>query len=114
MLRWKEEVMLLTEELRRMQHYAVWKAEWWMARRVGLEGGHLLESVSPELREGLNAYAWQQTKFQEGSAMKVRERWERLGLHARKVLDRIPNLSTLYLELEDEEEISCSEAEQFM
>ncbi|THU75491.1 hypothetical protein K435DRAFT_814289 [Dendrothele bispora CBS 962.96] len=116
MFRWKEEVMLLTEELRRMQHYAIWKAEWWMERRVGLNGGHILETISPELREGLDAYAWQQTSFQHGSALKIRERWGQLNEHAQKVIDRIPNLPTIYLELEDEEEDTSAsrDAEQSM
>ncbi|THU93967.1 hypothetical protein K435DRAFT_669246, partial [Dendrothele bispora CBS 962.96] len=101
MLRWQEEVLLLTEELRRMHHYAIWKAEWWMKRRVDQEKMLKREDVSAELAEGLDAYAWQQTQFQVDEGLKIRERWGNLTEHARKVLDRIPDLPTLYLELED-------------
>ncbi|KAK7437564.1 hypothetical protein VKT23_018462 [Stygiomarasmius scandens] len=115
MLRWKEEVLLLTEELRRMQHYAIWKGEWWMARRVSLEGSYKVENVSAALQEGLDAYAWQQTQFQTDEAMKIRERWDGLSEHARKVLERIPDLSTIFVELEDEDTTTMGrEAEQAM
>ncbi|THU86912.1 hypothetical protein K435DRAFT_593756, partial [Dendrothele bispora CBS 962.96] len=30
MLRWREEVLLLNEELGRMSDYAMWKSEWWL------------------------------------------------------------------------------------
>ncbi|THU86101.1 hypothetical protein K435DRAFT_868604 [Dendrothele bispora CBS 962.96] len=37
-LRWREEVMLLSEELVRMSRYFVWKSQWWEKRMVGQEG----------------------------------------------------------------------------
>ncbi|THU94599.1 hypothetical protein K435DRAFT_668134, partial [Dendrothele bispora CBS 962.96] len=99
MLRWKEEVLLLTEELRRMSHYAVWKAEWWLEKMVGKE--NIRDDVSAEFEEGLNAYSWQQAKFQEERAVRIRDRWNQLGAHAKAVVDRIPTLPTLYIDFED-------------
>ncbi|THU78898.1 hypothetical protein K435DRAFT_876133 [Dendrothele bispora CBS 962.96] len=107
--------MLLTEELHRMQRFALWKGEWWMDRQVGLEDGYNVDEVSAEMREGLNAYAFQQAQFQVDEAVRIRERWDELSEHAQKVLERVPNLSTIMVELEDEDTNAIGqEAEQSM
>ncbi|THU75239.1 hypothetical protein K435DRAFT_881281 [Dendrothele bispora CBS 962.96] len=54
-----------------------------------------------EFEEGLNAYSWQQAKFQEERAVRIRDRWNQLGAHAKAVVDRIPTLPTLYIDFED-------------
>ncbi|THU98713.1 hypothetical protein K435DRAFT_562307, partial [Dendrothele bispora CBS 962.96] len=84
MLRWKEEVLLLTEELGRVSEYAMWKSEWWMKRFVGLEG--MKSGVDLDLAEGLNSYVWQQAEFQSQTAELTLGKWEQLRKHATSVL----------------------------
>ncbi|KAF5335445.1 hypothetical protein D9758_017825 [Tetrapyrgos nigripes] len=107
--RWREELMLLTDELRRMVDYSIWKGEWWMKRVVGQEG--MKTSVSAELAEGLNAYAWQQVKYQEERAVQVTDRWYKLRTHADKVLNRIQALPTLFLDFGEDDTDIIKEAE---
>ncbi|KAF5349390.1 hypothetical protein D9758_015531 [Tetrapyrgos nigripes] len=114
MLRWKEEVLLLTEEIKRMHDFALWKGEWWLKRRVGEGEGLCSVNLSAELAEGLDAYAWQQTQFQVDGALKVQARWNELAEHAKKVVARIRNLPTISLELDVDEMISAAQAEQDM
>ncbi|KAJ7194745.1 hypothetical protein GGX14DRAFT_537360 [Mycena pura] len=52
--RWREELILLDEEMRRVLQFCQWKAAWWDARR------YARRDVSPELAEGLCAYATEQ------------------------------------------------------
>ncbi len=53
-LRWKEEKVLLLEEMRCVVMFLRWKATWWM------EHVDLRASTSIEVRMGLNAYAYKQ------------------------------------------------------
>ncbi len=53
-MRWKEEKVLLLEEMRRVVMFLRWKATWWM------EHVDLRASTSIEVRMGLNAYAYKQ------------------------------------------------------
>lgn len=106
-LRWKEEVLLLCEELRRIKAFSQWKANWWrdqVNRRDGL---------SVELQEGLRAYALQHAKFEDDRAALVGARWDYVVEHAKGIRPDIPNLKTLFEEVldigrsytEEEEEI---------
>ncbi|KAJ7181393.1 hypothetical protein C8R43DRAFT_1083776 [Mycena crocata] len=52
--RWREELILLDEEMRRVLVFCEWKAEWWRVRRTSRKG------VGEELAEGLRAYALEQ------------------------------------------------------
>ena len=51
MLRWREEIVLLTEEMRRVVVFNRWKAGWW-DRRVGAR-----LNVGDDIAEGLTAIA---------------------------------------------------------
>ncbi|THU93770.1 hypothetical protein K435DRAFT_799447 [Dendrothele bispora CBS 962.96] len=101
--RWREEVLLLTEELGRMTDYALWKAEWWFQRFVGKEGMKGAD-IDPDLAEGLNSYAWQQANFQSQAAEQTLDKWGELTKHARSVLARNANLKTITVDVEDGEE----------
>jgi hypothetical protein len=58
--RWKEEVLLLTEETRHVVAYLDWKASWWRA-----QGSHR-DDVRPDITDGLTAYAhWQADLMQK-------------------------------------------------
>ncbi|KAF7797133.1 hypothetical protein EIP86_008325 [Pleurotus ostreatoroseus] len=64
--RWCEEVALLWEEMRRATNYSRWLASWWEARC------EIREDTSPQLREGLAAYA----KKQATSERTLAQRWD--------------------------------------
>ncbi|KDQ53088.1 hypothetical protein JAAARDRAFT_197868 [Jaapia argillacea MUCL 33604] len=52
--RWKEEVLLLKEEMQRVLEFLRWKSEWWQAR------GDMQEAEDPVIQEGLESFAAQQ------------------------------------------------------
>jgi hypothetical protein len=56
--RWKEEVMLLKEEMRRVLVYLKWKSEDWS--RKGDDNLTASLATCPFLLEGLHAYAYRQ------------------------------------------------------
>ncbi|THU81286.1 hypothetical protein K435DRAFT_693869 [Dendrothele bispora CBS 962.96] len=100
----KEEVQLLCEELRRMMEYSLWKAEWWLSRRSGGEGMLSIgESVTAELADGLNSYALQQVSIMKNRHDHLDKTWTPLIEHAKKILNRAPDISTLSFELKDKE-----------
>lgn len=88
-LRWKEEVLLLCEEIRRMREFSLWKARWWRDQIGRREG------ISKELEEGMTAYALQHAVFEEKRAELVSARWDYLVEHAKGVRPDIPNLGAL-------------------
>lgn len=53
-MRWSEEVLLLREEMRRVQAFSQWHADWWTAQ------ARRLPDLSPEDAEGVAAYAAKQ------------------------------------------------------
>jgi hypothetical protein len=52
--RWREEVLLLTEEMRRVIAYLEWKALWWHTQ------GSRHDSLRADITDGLTAYAHRQ------------------------------------------------------
>lgn len=68
-LRWKEELLLLPEELRRTIQYHSWKADWWNGRIA------LCLPSDLALREGLSAHAIRQASIQRGLAADVKNQW---------------------------------------
>ncbi|KAF7798546.1 hypothetical protein EIP86_009768 [Pleurotus ostreatoroseus] len=87
--RWTEEVALLWEEMRRAVSYCQWLAVWWEKQSKNRE------DVTPELREGLVAYARKQATDERALAQRwsvkfapVRERAEEFlkGTHLASTL----------------------------
>ncbi|KAJ7118301.1 hypothetical protein C8R44DRAFT_878911 [Mycena epipterygia] len=70
--RWREEVDLLEEEMRRVQQFLEWRSDWWKGQ-VGLRG--LAEG--PQL-EGESAYALRQAGLQSDLCARFIEEWEAL------------------------------------
>ncbi|KAF7799450.1 hypothetical protein EIP86_010685 [Pleurotus ostreatoroseus] len=68
--RWKEELRLLPEELRRSVAFLQWKAADWDKR------GALRQDVSPALQAGLRAYAAEQAAMHRGLASQFSNRWQ--------------------------------------
>jgi hypothetical protein len=52
--RWQEEVILLTEEMRRVVVYLDWKASWWRTQ------GSRRDDLRADITDGLRAYAYEQ------------------------------------------------------
>jgi hypothetical protein len=67
--RWDEEVDLLAEEMRRILWYLQWKSEWW------LQQGGARSVASPELREGLAAYAAKQHALLQDMGLRFAVQW---------------------------------------
>ncbi|THU98729.1 hypothetical protein K435DRAFT_856377 [Dendrothele bispora CBS 962.96] len=105
MLRWREEVLLLCEELRQMVAYMAWRATWWKGRMVGEHGMRVTASndetaVSHDMEEALNAYATQQSEFARVRGLDIQLKWKDLIEHAKGVVARQQNLQTLNIDLE--------------
>ncbi|CAK5264037.1 unnamed protein product [Mycena citricolor] len=70
--RWREEVDLLEEEMRRVLAFEEWRAAWWRERRLGREA----EELGPAMDEALHAYAEKQARFHDRRAGKLRHMWK--------------------------------------
>ncbi|KAK7024290.1 hypothetical protein VNI00_016414 [Paramarasmius palmivorus] len=68
-LRWKEEVLLLEEEMRRVLVTLEYEAKEWLARVA-------TEDLTGPLGEGVTAYALRQAAIRRGLAAKFRSMWE--------------------------------------
>lgn len=68
--RWSEEVELICEEMRRAITYCTWKANWWQSR-AGQR-----PDASPEVREGLRAYALQHAQEEKALAARWSTGWK--------------------------------------
>ncbi|KAJ7462586.1 hypothetical protein FB451DRAFT_991024, partial [Mycena latifolia] len=67
--RWREELILVDEEMQRVLVYCTWKANCWTDRVA------LREDVSPELPEGLRAYALEQAAREAAWATNWATKW---------------------------------------
>lgn len=66
----REEVALLIEEMRRVLEFLEWRARWWNAR------GSVQLNVTPDVAEGLRAYAEEQANLQSSLAASFRKLWK--------------------------------------
>ncbi|KAJ7115521.1 hypothetical protein C8R43DRAFT_1138146 [Mycena crocata] len=69
--RWEEEVMLLTEEMRRTLRYLTWQANWWEAR------AEARPNATPQIRAGLRAYSAKQAAFHCRLHAHFKQLWEK-------------------------------------
>jgi hypothetical protein len=67
--RWREEVILLNEEMCRVLAFGEWKAKWWR------EQASRRNSVPEELAEGLQAYAAEHAECEETLAKRWTAQW---------------------------------------
>ncbi|KAF7964434.1 hypothetical protein HWV62_7984, partial [Athelia sp. TMB] len=76
-MRWSEEVLLIREEMRRIQTFFLWHARWWD------EQGHRNPDLSVEDAEGIAAYAARQSSIRMAMAHSFdilwREGWPSIG-----------------------------------
>lgn len=68
--RWTEEVLLIKEEMRRTLTFLQWRAGWWDSKPSEWVG------VTPQLKEGLQAYAHRQAEQQRNLATHFRRLWD--------------------------------------
>lgn len=101
--RWREELILLEEEMRRSIEFCWWKAKWWVE-----QGDQHHHQATPHLLEGLKAYASQQANAERQRAVKWERQWHAIRARAQVVvngqLDSIPDqapISELIVELEE-------------
>lgn len=67
--RWREEVILLSEEMRRVLVYFEWKARWWMIQ------GPRRAANRPDIQEGIIAYSAKQTAIYNDLAKSFATQW---------------------------------------
>ncbi|KAJ7866049.1 hypothetical protein B0H14DRAFT_3084255 [Mycena olivaceomarginata] len=100
--RWREELILLEEEMRRTVAFCVWKSQWWK------EQLDLRLDVSPALAEGLRAYALEQAEREREWAAQWTDKWGAVRSRAALVLaDHVGDVEDevfvpLEIELEDD------------
>ncbi|KAG6822622.1 hypothetical protein H0H92_013149, partial [Tricholoma furcatifolium] len=97
--RWREEVILVEEEMRRALAYTLWRVEWWKAQ------AEKRTDVSPMLREGLIGYAAEQAETERVRASTWEMRWAPVRQRASEALqDQLTVFNDIEIELENEEE----------
>ncbi|KAJ7180060.1 hypothetical protein C8R43DRAFT_871124 [Mycena crocata] len=103
--RWREELILLDEEMRRVLVYCEWKAHWWRDRRVPRTG------ISPELKEGLCAYALEQEARERWWAEKWAAKWAAVRARAKRALedDVLDVTEELPIEVEVDDDVAYGE-----
>ncbi|KAM6496225.1 hypothetical protein JOM56_008931, partial [Amanita muscaria] len=67
--RWKEEIQLLEEEMRRSIQFCEWKALWWDSQK-GRQ-----ESVPSHISEGIAAYAAEQSHAERQRVSNWTSKW---------------------------------------
>ncbi len=67
--------------MRRSIEYCDWQAQWWSAQ------SELRTDVSPQLKEGLIAYALSHVDFERSLAERLRRKWARVQTRALEFLE---------------------------
>ena len=109
--RWKEEIQLVEEEMRRSLEFCKWLHSWWT-----LKGNHRA-AITSNLQEGLIAYAAEMAHMEERRYISWAMTWVSIHERARLVLERhlnsdkegeegllFPKL-TVEIDIEDDEEL---------
>ncbi|KAG6913061.1 hypothetical protein DXG01_009990 [Tephrocybe rancida] len=78
--RWREEVMLIDEEMRRTLEFTSWKARWW------IEQVKSRITDSETLNEGLRAYAAEQADVEQRRRVAWEIKWAAVRIRAREAL----------------------------
>ena len=92
--RWREEVKLLQEEMRRILEYFSWKAAWWRSKAVGMM------DTDPATLSGMMAYAEKQAMIMERLREDFSKRWSKVlkkqGIQTewQKQYDKLPKSTT--------------------
>ncbi|KAJ7917979.1 hypothetical protein B0H13DRAFT_2231340 [Mycena leptocephala] len=106
--RWREELIYVDEEMRRVLEYCSWKAVWWDMRRAARTG------VSAELAEGLSAYTTEQAVRERTWERMWGQKWSAVRARARLALaDEVVDVTQgVALEVELEDEVAYGEYDE--
>ncbi|KAK6996428.1 CxC2 domain-containing protein [Favolaschia claudopus] len=108
--RWREELILLDEEMRRVLEFCLWKARWWEERSESRAS-----EVTAELQEGLRAYALAQAARERAWESAWRGKWAAVRDRSKTVMrDQLVDVSELVpleVELDEEEEMELDNAD---
>jgi hypothetical protein len=97
--RWREELILVEEEMRRSLAFCLWRAQWWTARAIHQT------NIAAHLAEGQLAYAMEQKDAEEQRAIRWAAKWGDVRERARRVLSNaLDSFPDLVVELEAEEQ----------
>ncbi|KAE9385880.1 hypothetical protein BT96DRAFT_1006633 [Gymnopus androsaceus JB14] len=100
--RYREELELIDEEMGRAIAFTQSRADWWL-KQIGLR-----QSVTAEVRDGLEAYGREQSAIEKERAMVWEEEWLPVRIRARGVIAYLDGTGeipagSLNVELEDED-----------
>lgn len=111
--------------MRRVIQFCHWKATWWQQqarRRVNSTEPGSPSSVSPELNEGILAYAAEQEAMENALATSFEGKWATVRATARREVEGLPDLpNTLLgtdmvvhvnLDLDNGEDVDDDDAEE--
>ncbi|KAJ7117958.1 hypothetical protein C8R43DRAFT_901603 [Mycena crocata] len=106
--RWNEDVVLVDEEMGRTIEFGAWSAARWQVRATARQ-----RNVSPELAEGLQAYAMEHVEREERTCQKLAAEWRGLRERAKDYLAGVPagHGEKLVVELGEEEPESDDEGD---
>ncbi|KAJ7098218.1 hypothetical protein C8R43DRAFT_1092381 [Mycena crocata] len=90
--RWREELVLLEEEMRRTIEFGRWRGEWWLEATS-------VEPPTAEVGEGLTAYADECSRTEMERADMLEGKWALMRENARRVLGGLPEESLLQVVL---------------
>ena len=82
-------MVLLDEEMRRVLVFCDWKQAWWKQQIA-----YRSEEVSPELADGLSAYAHEQVAMEAGIATSFAGKWRAVRERARPLIDKVMHTET--------------------
>ena len=80
--RWREEILLLEEEMRRTIQFCVWKMKWWNNQV------HRRTSLPSHLAEGITAYATEQAATERRRLTSWSSSWTAIRQRAKLILER--------------------------
>ncbi|KAJ7152235.1 hypothetical protein C8R43DRAFT_1087891 [Mycena crocata] len=106
--RWHEDIVLVEEEMERTIEFGAWSAATWRVRATART-----RNMTPELAEGLQAYAMEHVEREERTCVKLAGDWRGLRQRGRDYLAGIPaeHGERLVVELGDEEQESDDEGD---
>jgi hypothetical protein len=84
-LRWREEIILLEEEMRRAVDFSRTMSCYWKARKVQ---SHRVETTPSYILEGIRAYAIEQSETEELRANTWGSAWRGIRAKAKEVLEK--------------------------
>ncbi|KAJ7211675.1 hypothetical protein GGX14DRAFT_564905 [Mycena pura] len=103
--RWREDLIYLEEEMRRVLMFGTWKAKWWDQQRQARFG------LSSELAEGLYAYASEQAARERYWVAKWDAQWQPLRERAQLCDDLVDVVDLIPVEVELDEDVAYGEYE---